>query len=92
LRSLKREELSFGYLHQKSRFKHTWRLSLGVKPTKVHFAVNLSPARGAIGSKIIPSLSRISNRGIVSALIKEIDKQIKKTIQNCNRLQKVLFK
>lgn len=57
----------------------TWRLSFGVKPTSVHFATNRSPARGAIGSKIIPSLSRISNRGIVSLLIDTINEHIKYT-------------
>jgi hypothetical protein len=31
-------------------------------------AISRSPARGAMGSKIIPSLSRISKRGFVLAL------------------------
>ena len=44
----------------------TCRLSLGAKPTSVHLATNRSPALGAIGSNIIPSLSVISNLGIVS--------------------------
>jgi hypothetical protein len=46
----------------------TLRLSVSVSPTSVHLAINRSPARGAIGSKIIPSLSRISKRGFVLAL------------------------
>ena len=47
----------------------TLRLSLSVSPTRVHRATSRSPARGAIGSKMIPSLSRMSKRGLVRALI-----------------------
>lgn len=49
----------------------TLRLSLSVRPTNVHRATIRSPARGAIGSKMIPSLSRISKRGFVRASIDE---------------------
>ncbi len=54
----------------------TLRLSVSVRPTSEHLAVNRSPALGASGSKIIPSLSRISKRGYVLALIDITIRQI----------------
>lgn len=51
----------------------TLRLSLSVRPTRVQRATRRSPARGAIGSKMIPSLSRISKRGFVRASIDDTE-------------------